>query len=142
MAPSIAPLIKEMIMSEDAPEPSVSQTASSSNTLEGNGQSVQSTAPSQPLPAPAGQLFYEVRLPERIPDVWLTDLKNAVKESRAKLILTTVLSSSLLTGVLSAAGNYYLDRRKEARVAALDIKKDQARNKVTFYNSLSGKLND
>src|SRR5437588_7657737 len=122
-----------MIVPEDAPNPSDNQPASSSETLEGNGQSVPPTAPNHPLPAPAGQLFYEVRLPDRIPDAWLTDLKNAVRESRTKLILTTVLSSSLLTGVLSTVGNYYLDQRNGVRAAALALKKAGVQKKLGTY---------
>jgi hypothetical protein len=129
-------------MSEDVPKASDSQTASPPESLEGAGQSEPVITPTHLPPAPAGQLFYEFRLPDRIPDAWLTDLKNAVRESRAKLIVTTVLSSSLLTGVLSTVGNYYIDSKKAVSSAALELKKDRAKEKLRLYDSLSGKLND
>src|SRR5215210_413012 len=108
-------------MSGDAPKPSERQTAPSPETPEGNGRPETTVTPAQPPPPPAGQLFYEYRLPERIPDAWVRDLKNAVKENRTKLIITTVLSSSLLTSVLTTVGKYYLDKRQEIARAEREI---------------------
>jgi|GEM_PF-5571295 len=96
-------------------------------------QTVAPASPTVSLP-----LAYEVRLPEKLPEGWLSDLKNAIKESRKKLILTTILSSSLLTGIISTVAGYYLETKK----AALELRKHDAAQKIELYDTLNNDIND
>lgn len=68
-----------------------------------------------------------------MPESWLKDLKKAVQEGKAKLIITTILSSSLLTGIVSTGASFYLESRK----SNLAIKTTLAKNKLESYSLLS-----
>src|SRR5215212_265582 len=78
----------------------------------------------------------EFKLPASIPEEWLNQLKSALKESRKKLIITTVLSSSLLTGALTGITNYYLESRK----STLQVKADETKKKLQMYDSLNDEI--
>jgi hypothetical protein len=88
--------------------------------------------------APPGRLVYEYALPARMPDGWLNEIKNSVKENRTALILTTILSSSLLAGLASIGGNYLIEYRK----ASLLIRGKLAGDRYDNYRELYKKIGD
>ena len=47
-------------------------------------------------------------LPGQLPPEWLTQIKEAVKGSRLALILTTILGSSVISGILTAGLDYWI----------------------------------
>lgn len=90
----------------------------------------------QQIPDPV--VLYEPKLPDAIPSRWLDDIRNAVKESRKKLIITTVLSSSLLTGVIATLTSYSLENKK----TALQLEMEDAKDTLHQYNVLRDDVSD
>lgn len=52
------------------------------------------------------------QFPAALPDSWLQQIKAAVKESWVRIILTTVLGSSVIASLISFGGDYWLENRK------------------------------
>lgn len=80
----------------------------------------------------------EYKLPDKIPEGWLNDLKNAVKESKTKLIVTTILGSSLLTGFLGSIGNYFIENHK----STLEWNRVVAKSTLDTYTLLGNDIQD
>lgn len=76
-----------------------------------------------------------VPLPEEMPEGWVKAIKAAVKESKSKLIITTVLGSSLLTSLVTTTLNYYVMNPAEV---SRQLRKEQAAAKIKSYETLRG----
>ncbi len=81
---------------------------------------------------------YEIKLPDAIPTRWLNELKASARESRRILIITTILSSSLLTGFITTVATYYLEGRK----TMLQLEMEDAKDTVHQYNLLRTDVNE
>ena len=58
------------------------------------------------------------------------------------MVITTVLGSSVLAGLLSAGANYFLDVRREKLKSLQQIKLDQTKEKLKLYDSLNASTNE
>lgn len=74
-----------------------------------------------------------IHLPAKLPDAWLKDIKDSVRESKKRLIITTILGSSLLSGLLGVVGNYFLEGHK----LDLQFKKLRVERKLESYSQLA-----
>jgi hypothetical protein len=92
--------------------------------------------PSNSKNDPPGKLVYEYTLPAQIPDSWINEIRNTIKEKRTAVILTTILGSSLLAGLASIGGNYLIEYRK----ASLLIKGKLAGDRYDNYSDLYKKI--
>ena len=52
------------------------------------------------------------QLPTTLPASWLEEIKAVMKESRRRIVLTTILGSTVIASLVSFAGNYWLESRK------------------------------
>lgn len=94
----------------------------------------QSSIP-EPVPNPP---VYEIRLPEALPTRWLDDIKRAISESRKALIISTILGSSLLTGLLTTLANYSLEGRK----TILQLEMEDGKDSLHQFNDLRNAIYD
>lgn len=56
-----------------------------------------------------------LQLPAELPAGWLKEIKDAVKQSWARVLLTTVLGSSVIGSGVTFGGNYWIETTKAKR---------------------------
>lgn len=128
-------------MSEDADQVPTSESKSTQATdVDQTSNADQQLPPSTPQQSvdQSSRASAKVELPDTIPSRWLDDIKRAISESRKKLIITTILSSSLLTGVVTTLANYFLEGRK----TYLQLEFEDAKDTLHLYNDLRKEIND
>ena len=72
------------------------------------------------------------QFPAKLPDSWIKEIKAAVKESGGKILLTTLLGSSVIASVVSFAGSYWLETRK----ADFELSKKGREERLEAYGHL------
>ena len=80
----------------------------------------------------------ELSLPATLPQSWLEQIKTAVKEGRGKVILMTILGSSVISALVSFGGDYLLETRK----AKLEVAKKAHAEKVDAYANLGKQVEE
>jgi len=80
----------------------------------------------------------QIKLPPELPARWLDQIKNAVKEGRGKVILMTILGSSVISALVSIGGDYLLETRK----AKLEVAKKEHAEKVDAYANLGKQVEE
>lgn len=78
------------------------------------------------------------QLPATLPEGWLKEIKAAVKESWAKIILTTVFGSSVIASLVSFGGNYLLETEK----ANLELAKKGREEVLAAYGHLGKQVEE
>ena len=78
------------------------------------------------------------QLPATLPVGWLEEIKAAVKESWSKIILTTILGSSVIASLISFGGNYWLETSK----ANLELTKKGREEVLHAYGHLGKQVEE
>ena len=78
------------------------------------------------------------QFPATLPESWLEQIKAAAKQSWWKVVLTTILGSSVVSAFVSFGGNYWLENRK----ADLEMKKQVRKETVDAYGNLGKQIED
>lgn len=85
-------------------------------------------------------------LPPKLPDPWLAQIRDAVRQDSRKTLLLTVLGSSVVAALITGGLNWGLEwykTRTSANVekykACLDIQKENLREKRAIYTKLAEK---
>lgn len=83
-------------------------------------------------------------LPDKIPETWLAQLREVVKQDARKALVWTILGSSVVAAVVTAGANLYLESVKagnaaeiEKYKACLDSKKEDLKESRVLYSTLS-----
>ena len=77
-------------------------------------------------------------LPPTLPESWLEQIKKAVKESWVKIILTTILGSSVIASLISLAGDYWMETRK----VKLEVAKQEHAETIAAYANLGKQVEE
>lgn len=75
----------------------------------------------------------KINLPDQMPEKWLTQIKEKLRDSAGKIILTAILGSSLLSTVFTSFANWYIENHKSQLV----VKLDQVKEKLNTYKLLA-----
>jgi hypothetical protein len=78
------------------------------------------------------------QIPTTLPANWLEEIKAAVKQSWGKVVLTTILGSSVVGSLVSFGGNYWLESRK----ANWEMQKKGREEAVEAYGNLGKQVEE
>lgn len=88
-------------------------------------------------------------LPEKLPEPWLNQLREAVKQDTKKVLWLTLLGSSVVASVVTAGANFVLELIKQSNSAqvkryevCLDMKKEDLKELRVVYSAVADKFRE
>lgn len=86
-------------------------------------------------------------LPEKLPEAWLNQLKDALKQDTRKLLFLTLLGSSVVAAIVTAGANYVLEVKKLNNAAqvekykiCLDLRREDLKESRAAYSTIAEKF--